>query len=139
MFGIKKGSAKVLDTITSLAGMASKYSFTNEERAEFNKSMADATVEFAKETANENTVRSVTRRKVATGIIYTWLFLIVSAAYGWLYNPEWAKHLISVIVLMTGAALSVVAFFFGGYYLKGPIQAVTNRFKRKSKQADGGK
>ena len=125
---------KVLDTISQLAGIADKYSFTNEERAEFNKGMADATVEYTKLTMSENTVRSKTRRIIAVMIMAIWSFLVLLCAICWKIDPLWADHVLKLIGLISGISLSVTAFFFGGYYLKGPIQAFTNRFKRKSKE-----
>lgn len=111
----KINAQKAFDTAT---GMLDNLNFTNEERAELNKNLADKTVEFYSLTVGENTARSKTRRVVAVSVVVnaivtTW-FMLACHMLG--YDIEPMLEIIAVFQ-MGWAFVAVIAFFFGGYYL----------------------
>jgi len=94
--------------------------FTNEERATYNKEAADALATFTKETLSESTDRSKTRRQIALAITAIYMLMSVCCMILAFFNTEKAKLLIDVSAALSldTAFVMVLAFFFGGYYLK---------------------
>lgn len=91
-----------------------KLSFTKEERAKLNITLADKVSSFAEKTLSENTIRSKARRLIAYVVIFSW---IISAFLDiWIDNKEltymWKESALKTAFIM------VLAFFFGGYYMK---------------------
>ena len=88
--------------------------FTKEERAKLNMTLADKVASFAEKTLSENTIRSKSRRLIAYVIILAWVlaaFLDI-----WIDNID-LTYLWKESALKT-AFIMVLAFFFGGYYMK---------------------
>ncbi len=85
--------------------------------AEARKQVIDTVVEHVKNSANENTQRSLTRRYAALSIIRVELFLVLSAVVVWPWNEAYAQFiwLVASSVLMFGAFSAVIVFFFGSY------------------------
>lgn len=93
-----------------------KLVFTNEEKAEFNKSMADAVVEFTKSTLGENTARSITRRYVAYSIVFVFLLLIIASGSVYLVDKDYSIFLFDLAKSIFTMVMMILAFYFGGYY-----------------------
>lgn len=91
--------------------------FTQQERAELNMKLADKVAEYAEKTLSENTIRSKARRIIAYVIVFTWITAALLDI--WIDNAD-LTYLWQDSVLKT-AFIMVLAFFFGGYYLKGGI------------------
>ncbi len=123
MFKGKIDVGKAFDTIAS---GVDKIAFTEEERADFNKGVADAQLEFVKTTVSENSARSITRRYLAIGIVGVFLFLILSSAVAAAFNGDYAAFLFELAKSLTTLVLMVATFFFGGYY--------ANKFVSASKE-----
>jgi len=127
---IIKGGIDIGDTANNLLSKLDDSKFTEQEKAGYNKQMADATAEFYKLTLNENTVRSRTRRKIAIMIIKNylvvlWLFVLLWGANQFTTLEIDLNMLIEIIKLfnIVTAFIMILAFFFGGYYAQ--------KFKKK--------
>ena len=120
LLSLFKGKIDVGRVVDKLADGADTLRFSNEERAEFNLKMADRLAEYAKDTLSENTIRSKARRHIALIVVYTFIVLLIAAIVLHFVDPEKSKFLIEIISgspISTGFIM-VLAFFFGGYYLK---------------------
>ena len=95
--------------------------FTEQEKAEYYKKVADRQLEFYKASLSESTIRSKTRRMVSYFIVF--LFSLVILLYIRAVEFDFVEKKESYWELLTDSALGtgflgVLAFFFGGYYLK---------------------
>lgn len=113
---------KVFDTITT---KMDDWKFTDEEKSRFNKEAADAMSSFAKETLSESTERAQSRREIARLIIYWYLILSLVGVIFLFIDSEKTKLIIQFAdqMYLTIAFITIIAFFFGGYYI--------NQFKSK--------
>lgn len=106
---------KAFDTVT---GGVDKSFFSQEERADLNRGIADAQVDFIKTTVSENSVRSITRRYLAIAIVGVFLLLLIAAAVAYAFSADYAKFLLELALTLNTLVMMVAAFFFGGYYAK---------------------
>lgn len=107
---------KVIDTAERVAD---KLTYTQQERAEMNKAIADAMAKYAAETMGESTDRSVTRRYLSLLLIaiYTLVALLVIGLT--LANKQvLAGSIMSACkeLYLDVAFVSIIVFFYGGYY-----------------------
>jgi hypothetical protein len=117
---IFKGKIDAQSTFDTIASGIDKLAFTQEERSDFNKMLADKTAEFYASSLSESTIRSKTRRFIAIAVIVN-VFLVFWLCVGLAF---FGKDISIILKLSEGFSLStafimVLAFFFGGYYLKG--------------------
>lgn len=108
---------KALDIVSK---GADKLVFTQEERADLNKETTEGLSQFIKDTASENTARSITRRYVAILVIVVYLLIaLVIIAIG-IFNTAIALELVKLTnELDLGVAfIAVIGFFFSSYMLK---------------------
>ena len=121
---------KSVDTVTSAVD---KLFFTDEEKADQFMKIADKTVDFYAKTLEENTIRSRTRRFIAILIIafsiITMLFWFVMGYLG--RDTSYITEAIQAFN-MPMVFITVVAFFFGGYYMKN-IKLRSDRNEEKKK------
>lgn len=121
--GVKRllgGSGKGLDTVKTILKASDGLRFSNEERSEFNLKVADGLAEYAKSTLSENTIRSKARRHIAILVVYTFIGLLLAGIVLHFIDPEKSEFIMKIVSgspISTGF-LMVLAFFFGGYYLK---------------------
>lgn len=114
-----KGKVDVGRAFEAVTSAADKAAFSQEERADFNKSVADAQVEYLKTTVSENSIRSITRRCISFAVMGTFLALVIMAAIVYRIDPEWARFILEICAGRLGAITFMVAvFFFGAYYAK---------------------
>jgi len=108
---------KSIDTIIGGAVKGiDKLIFTNEEKAEFNKTMADQMLEYTKSTIGENSTRSFTRRIIAFAIMGTYILLVLSAGAVYKWDMTYSAFLFELSKSQSTLAMMVSVFFFGGYY-----------------------
>ena len=122
------GSSKAVDNIldkdkgllSQVGGYIGNLNFTTEEQAEHNKKMADAVSDFAVKTLDENTERSKARRDIAKMWIKTQLALILLIVIVAPLDMQLAEFYGEIAFggLMMGGTWSVIAFHFGGHYLR---------------------
>ena len=117
LFSTPKIISTLADTVKAGTGMLDKAFFTDEERAEAASKIMDVLLKVQVSTAEENSIRSVTRRIMAWAIIGVFLILILAMCVIWPFNPAWAVYILSVI---EGTQLSLltmgVGIFYFGYY-----------------------
>jgi hypothetical protein len=73
-------------------------------------------LEFWKRMQDENSIRSVTRRLLAWGIVGTFLVLVLMCAVVWRWDKEWAEHLLKLIKGPMSTPTSAVVICYFGYY-----------------------
>lgn len=73
------------------------------------------TEHYAK-TLQESTPRSITRRYIAVSIIAVFLLLLVGSAVAYPFNEVYAAFLFDLIKEIFGIVLTIIIFYFGGYY-----------------------
>ena len=108
---------KALDIVSK---GSDKLVFTQEERADLNKETTEGLSQFIKDTASENTARSITRRYVAILVIVVYLLISLVIIGIGVFNTEIALELVKLTnELDLGTAfIAVIAFFFSSYMLK---------------------
>ena len=108
---------KALDIVSK---GADKLVFTQEERADLNKETAEGLSQFIKDTASENTARSITRRYVAILVIVVYLLISLVIIGIGIWSTQKALELVKLTnELDLGTAfIAVIAFFFSSYMLK---------------------
>jgi len=114
------GGVDINKAIDVVSKGADKLVFTQEERADLNKETTEGLSQFIKDTASENTARSITRRYVAILVIVVYLLIsLVIIAIG-IWSTQKALELVKLTnELDLGTAfIAVIAFFFSSYMLK---------------------
>lgn len=127
-----KGKIDVGQTFETVTKGVDKTFFSQEERADLNKGIADAQVDYIKTTVSENSARSVTRRYLALAIMGVFLALVIMAAVVFKIDSEWSQFILDICTSKLGTlSIMVAAFFFGGYYAKKFVP--DTRIKREKK------
>ena len=118
MFGASK--LNVNNVFDKVSNGIDKLAFTAQEKATYNKEAADALAQFTKDTLSESTDRSKTRRQIALIITAIYMLMAISCMVLAFINKDNAKLLLDVssALQLDTAFIMVLAFFFGGYYLK---------------------
>ncbi|WP_299948256.1 hypothetical protein [uncultured Microbulbifer sp.] len=151
--GIFSSNAKPVDDILDkdrgllvrAGGFINDLSYTEQERVRDNAELVarqaaaygeliDTVTEHARNTASENTQRSLTRRQVAIAIIRVELFLVLASVVIWPFQPEYARFvwLVASSSLMIGAFMAVVVFFFGSYGISNHLLKPLREAKKKA-------
>lgn len=102
---------KAFDTISK---GVDNLAFTDQERAKLNLTLADKVAQFAEKSLSESTIRSKARRLIAYVIIFTYVLALISCIFT---DNETLTYIVKESALKT-AFIMVLAFFFGGYYMK---------------------
>ena len=131
IFGLLgKDRSKIIDgalgAVKGIGKFIDEQKFTVEEASIFNKGTAEGSAQFVKDTLSENTERSKTRRKIA--VLYMRFFcawvvgiVILRIVEIWVLKLSGAAQFaldLTIQLNLHWAFLSVVAFFFGGHYLR---------------------
>ena len=123
-FGMGGVSNNVLDKDNGLISQAGQWignqSFTEEDKAEHNKAIADGVVSFAIATLNENTERSKARRNIALKWIDMQVKLIYFCVLCVIFGLDELSAKIQIFALsdiVTWGTGAVFIFFFGSYGL----------------------
>jgi hypothetical protein len=123
--GLFNGLFKKVDinkVIDKASNGIDKLMFTQEERADFNKALADGVAKHSVDTLNENTDRSKSRRIISLVIVAVYLFLVLVAVVAFPFIPLYSAFIFKVLAEnLSVAFVSVIAFHFGGYYLSNMI------------------
>ena len=75
-----------------------------------------AITEHYKNTLTESTPRSLTRRYIAVSIIAVFLLLIIASGSVFAFNEKYSLFLFDIIKEIFGIVLTIIIFYFGGYY-----------------------
>jgi hypothetical protein len=117
LFGTPKIVGAVADTVKSGVSMIDKAFYTDQEKAENAMRFTNTWLKIQQATANENSIRSITRRILAWAIMGTFLALVVSACIIYCFNPAWAIYIKNTIqeTQLGWLTVGVGVFYFGTY------------------------
>lgn len=124
LFGMPKVVGTVADTVLGGMTMLDEAFYTEQEKAENAVKVMDTWLKIQGAIADENSIRSITRRILAWFIMGTFLFLVVSACVIWRFNPEWAEYIKTMLIdSQVGYLAMIIGFFyFGSYGLKSVLK-----------------
>ena len=105
-----------------------KLVYTDQEKAEFSKERAQIALQMSamhiklmETIGDENTARSIARRRLAFMITLVFLFLILFSAMVWKFDKSWSDAVFDRVKSMDTLMVSVVVFYFGYYGVKNII------------------
>ena len=106
--------------VKNIRTMVDESQLTKEEAVKYNITIANAAAQFAKDTMNENTVRSVTRRLLAVATVIYFFVLTTGLIIMGKYDPKWYETSKDLVIQfrLPEAFIAIIIFFFGGYILK---------------------
>ena len=117
--GLGKPAEKLIDAGrdagSAIAGGVDMLWFTDEEKSLAAREGWELWLKHQAMVMSESSVRSITRRKLAVGMVQVYLFLVVSCAFVWKYDKEWALHIFQCACEITGLVMLVAGFYFGPY------------------------
>lgn len=112
------GSGQGLDiankAVDGIINGLDKLKFTEEEKFDAWKAVAQTHLAVVKEAASESTTKSMTRRFLALILIGNYVFLSNVAAFGWLYKPAWSMY---VLEICNDTILGKLTLWFGIFYV----------------------
>jgi hypothetical protein len=111
--GIVSGAIKGIDALI----------FTEEEKAKFSQEVMKVWLDVQKVTANESSIRSVTRRILAVGFIISYLFLILAGCAVYKWDPVYSQFLFDTAMSLNTPVLTIIIFYFGYYAVSNIIKA----------------
>lgn len=115
--GAPKVVSLVADTVKSGMGMIDNAFYTKQEKAADASKVMTTWLAIQTAIAQENSVRSITRRLLAWSVMGLFLFLILIAAVVWKLDAAWSVHIKELIVetRLMYLAMIVGFFYFGSY------------------------
>lgn len=108
----KLNPQKIFDTA---AGGIDKMFFTKEEKAEFMKDAQKQYLEYYKMTLQDSSVRGLTRRYIAVMFCAVFLLFLIAAAVAFIWRPDYAEFLFSLVKEMKEYIAGILIFYFGYY------------------------
>lgn len=115
IFSTPRALASGLNMIDKGVEGIGKLVFTDQEKAELSAKTYETWLEVQKVIADENSIRSITRRILAVSIMSTFLFLLIMAAFTWPWMPAWSAYLLLLVKSLSNLVLAVAVFYFGYY------------------------
>lgn len=117
--GLFKGKIDAGKLVSSVTKGIDQLAFTKEERAIYNAKQADNLAQYTKDTLSENTIRSKARRFIAITLICNAVLVFWFVVYLGLTGGDY-KFIVEMFTQVFGSTsiVMILAFFFGGYYLK---------------------
>lgn len=119
-FSVKKiDPQKTLDTFAS--GLDKAF-YTKEEQSDDDKESIKAWSEWFKHALEENSERSITRRKLALIFSYVFLFLMLLSVAIYRIDFEYAKFIFEVAKTLGPYIGGIMTFFFGVHLLRQAVK-----------------
>ena len=121
IIGVEKSVDVAERTLSGVGSWIDEQQFTAEEKSNANKQLLDASLDFYKLAYDQNSIRSVTRRWLAWGIVFCVLVFAVAAGIAAsIDNAALAASLIDIskAFWLGEAFIAVIAFYFGGHLIK---------------------
>ena len=113
-----KGKIDVGKTVDNLLNKVDDSNFTIEEKNKLEFKRAEQLVEFYKQTLDENTERSITRRFIAKFLIIYYVLIVTLCIVLKLIKIDISSILTLVETFkLSTSFIMILAFFFGGYYV----------------------
>ena len=132
-WNVLTSSKKVVDTAADLikdgASGIDMLFFTDEEKSQASAKIMDQVIAINRATADENSVRSKTRRMLAIVIIGNYLALInIGVLLNVLDETDKAKFVFDVAnTTLASHVLAVVIFYFGYYGVKAVVKSIKEK------------
>jgi len=119
IFGSVKVVDTVADTVKSGIEMLDEAFYTDQEKAADAGKIMDTWLEIQKAIAQENSIRSITRRILAWAVMGLFLILVLAACIIWKFDPAWAEYIKNIIIetQLMYLAMIIGFFYFGSYGL----------------------
>jgi hypothetical protein len=117
--GSKAGTGIVTGAIKGIDALI----FTDEEKANFSKEVMTLWLDVQKVTANESSIRSVTRRILAVGFIASYLFLVLGGCAVYKWDVAYSQFLFDTAMSLNTPVLTIIIFYFGYYAVSNIIKA----------------
>lgn len=118
IFSAPKVIDKSLDIIDKGVDGIGKLFFTEQEKAELSQKTYETWLEVQRVTANESSIRSITRRVLAISIIGTFLLFLIMAAFAYPFMQSWSAYLLRLAQALDQLVLAVAVFYFGVHILR---------------------
>ena len=118
ILGTPKIINTVADTVKSGMSMWDKSKFTEQEQSEMSLETGKLWLRIQEITANENSLKSITRRWLACGILFNFLFIVNIGVFLLLKGSTEKVTALKEFIVDTNLgwmALTVVIFYFGYY------------------------
>jgi len=124
---VKRGAALVDDTIRGVGTWIDEWNLTDEEKMKYRIKTLSSYQAFLDKRLEESSIRTISRRAMAWGIMGTFLTFFSLGAVSWFLDPAWSGFLIQwfQVTGMDTLVLSVGAFYFGTHLIsaiKGPVK-----------------
>ncbi len=120
----KKNRTTIVDgavhVVKKVIGMVDERKFTEEEASKFNREAAINAAQFVKDSLDESTERSITRRRIAVDFIRFFCILVLVLIGAWKFDPIWGEFILKVMIdlKLAWAFMAIIAFFFGAHLLR---------------------
>jgi len=101
--------------------------FTEEERSNMAITRMTVWLEVQKTLAEENSIRSITRRIVTILLLGLFAWLLIGSAVLFPYNREWSDFLLSLARELSNLVLIIAVFYFGWYGISGVVDAAKKK------------
>jgi len=123
---VRKAVNLVDDSVRGVGNWIDELSFTEQEKAQANQKLLDFRLKVLDKTADESSVRSISRRILAWAIVGVFLTLIMLSAIGTILGLSWAKGVFMIAKSIYEAFLAVISFYF--------VSHIGNSWIEKSKK-----
>jgi hypothetical protein len=129
-----KAPDKAIDLIGKAGGAVAngidKIILTEEEKIDFaikKQELAvktsEAVIKIHETIASESSIRSITRRIIASCFVFIYLLLIIGASIVYQFDQEYANHLYNNAESMDTIVMTIVIFYFGYYAAANVLKA----------------
>lgn len=111
---------KGMEAIKGVGSWIDEQQYTDQEKAEAAAVKAQAYAAFMKQTIDENSERSRTRRSLALLVLRWWIFLLTMSALLYKVDQEWSAYIFKVATFNDVAflVLGIGAFFWGSHLIR---------------------
>ena len=118
----KDGMTFAQNAVTGVGKWVDGQKFTDQEKSEMNLKAGSMMLDMIKYTQSENSVRSVTRRYLAWGIMGSYLLLLLAAALMYGSSKEYSSFLMGIA---NDSSLGSLVVAVGGFYfLSGIVRSM---------------
>jgi len=100
------------DSVRGVGNWIDNMQFTEQEKSQANQRLLDFRLNVLEQTADESSVRSISRRILAWMITGTFLTLILLSALGAILGLAWAESVFKIAQSIYEAFLAVISFYF---------------------------
>jgi len=100
------------DTVKGVGGWVDDFNFTDEEMSEARQKMLAFRLSVLERTADESSIRSISRRVLAWSVTGVFLLIIVIAVIGFILKLSWAVNVLEVAKLIYSSFLAIISFYF---------------------------